>query len=112
MNITTQQRGKTLVAVIEGRVEGANSRQLHTHIKDIIKPDQQALLLDLGECTYISSAGLRVMLLLARACKQQGSKLVACSMSESVGEVFSVSGFDKLIQSYPTRDEALANLGD
>ena len=111
MDIHIQQQGETLIAAIEGRVDGASSRRLHTDLKAAIKPDDSTILLDLGQCNYISSAGLRVMLLIARSCKEQGAELVICSMSESVGEVFSVSGFDKLVRSYPTREEALAYLG-
>ena len=112
MDIHIQQQGKTLIAAVEGRVDGISSRQLHTDLKAAIKPDDSTMLLDLGECHYISSAGLRVMLLLARFCKDQDAELVICSMPESVGEVFSISGFDRLVRSYPTREEALADLGN
>ena len=111
MNIRTQQQGKTFIAIIEGRVDGATSRQFHDDLEAAITRENQAVLLDLEECGYISSAGLRVILLLARMCQKQGAELAICSMSEAVREVFSISGFKQLIASYPTREEALSNLG-
>ena len=61
--------------------------------------------------TYISSAGLRVVLLVAKTLQQQDAKLAVCSLSDSIREVFEISGFDKIVPVYASTGDAISGLG-
>ena len=52
---------------------------------------------DLGALDYLSSAGLRVLLSAAKEVRRRDGKIVLCSLTEFVKEIFEVSGFESLI---------------
>ena len=62
------------------------------------------------ELSYISSAGLRVVLVLAKRLKQAGGKLVIYGMQPHVREVFDISGFLAILNVTATRNEAVEQL--
>ena len=68
--------------------------------------------LDLEHLSYISSAGLRVILLVAQQLQGRAVKFSVCSLPESVREVFQISGFDQIISTYATRASALSAFGE
>ena len=107
MEIKVEREGGALVAMTEGRVDGANAREFHEALQSIIDETDRTVILDMGGLTYISSAGLRAILQTARTLKRQNGRLAVCALSDSVNEVFRVSGFDKIIDTYPSSDEAI-----
>lgn len=60
--------------------------------------------------SYISSAGIRTFLKVARRLRGGAVELVLCAMPEETRTVFQITGFDRIISIYPTRAEALACL--
>jgi anti-anti-sigma factor len=60
---------------------------------------------------YISSAGLRALLIVAKKAKSLDGALTLCGLRESVGRVMSVSGFDTLLGAHASVSEATAALG-
>ena len=99
-----------MIAKADGRVDGANALEFHEALEAAIGPDDQTMVLDFGGISYISSAGLRVVLLVAKTLQKQNAKMAVCSLSEPIREIFEISGFDKIIPVYPSRQEALAGL--
>ena len=65
------------------------------------------LILDFAGLDYISSAGLRMVLVVAKRLKQESGLLVLCGMQPHVREVFDISGFLAILNVEPTRSEAL-----
>ena len=109
-NLTIQCRLETrvLVARAVGRVDGVNALQFQDALSGLADNDLSALVLDLEELSYISSAGLRAILFAARQFEGKSVKLAVCSLRDSVGEVFRISGFDKIVSTYATQPEALS----
>ena len=60
--------------------------------------------------TFLSSSGLRILLMLARELKSTDGELRLCSMQPAVAEVFALTGFTQIFTIHRTRDEALAAL--
>ena len=110
MELRTDRDGGVLVARIDGRVDSVNAREFQDAFHAMIDECDRAVVLDLGRLTHISSAGLRVILLVATALREQNGKLTVCSLSGAVREVFKISGFDKIIPIHGTESEAIAAL--
>ena len=110
MEIKTEQKGGVLVALTEDRVDGSNAREFQDALQAVIQDAGSAFVLDMERLNYISSAGLRVILLIARTLQRQDTKFVICSLSDTVGEVFAISGFDKIVETHGTQAEAIAAL--
>ena len=69
-----------------------------------------SLILDLENLAYISSAGLRAILLITKSVKAKGANIALCTLPNQIEEVFNISGFDKIIPIYPTRQAAADSL--
>ena len=70
----------------------------------------QSVILDIGELSYISSAGLRVILLIARTLRAKEATFTICSPTESIREIFEISGFSQIIPIHNSQAEAVAAL--
>ena len=111
MEIQTERSDGTLIAKAEGRIDGVNARDFEEALKAAIQADDGTVVLDLENLSYISSAGLRVILLIAKTLRKRDSDLMLCSLSDPIREVFEISGFDKIIPVHASREDALAAAG-
>ena len=110
MDVTTKRQDGVLSARVGGRIDGSNAVEFEEAIKTAIEESDRAVIMDFERLTYISSAGLRAILLTAKALGNRNAKFALCSLSGQIREVFEMSGFDKIIAMYPSRVEALASL--
>ena len=69
------------------------------------------MILDLQNLSYISSAGLRVILLISKQLQGKGATFGVCSLSNAISEVFQISGFDKIIPTHAAQADALSAIG-
>ncbi len=97
MEIDIARAGETVTAAITGRVDGSNAREFQDTLIGAIEETDRDVVLDFANLTYISSAGLRAVLLAAKSLARQEAKLQVRALSTSVREVFETSGFDKII---------------
>ncbi len=94
----------------KGRIDSATGPAFEKDVLLQIEEGRRRLLLDFAELVYISSAGLRIVLLAAKRMKTAGGKLALCSLNPQIAEVFEISGFNRILDIHPTRDAALSTL--
>ncbi len=112
MEISTERVGTALIVMpSENRVDGTNARDFQVGLEAAIEETDSAVIFDAETLTYISSAGLRAILLVVKSINRRGGKFAVCSLSDPIREIFSISGFDNIIPIEATRDEALAAVG-
>jgi len=66
------------------------------------------MVLDLSAVDYVSSAGLRVLLVVAKRLRAVGGRLILCAVQSQVKEVLDISGLSSVFPVCPSRAEALA----
>ena len=109
MEISREMReGISVIAPI-GRVDSNTARDLEAVLLPAFDAES-SIVVDFSQLTYISSAGLRVLLMAAKQSKARGRPLALSGMTGPVNEVFTISGFAKLFQIHPTTDVAIAAL--
>ena len=91
MTITKKQENEKLTIAIGGRLDTTTAPQLETEIKSSLDNIKE-LVFDIKELEYISSAGLRVLLTAQKTMNKQG-KMAVTGASETVMEIFEVTGF-------------------
>jgi anti-sigma B factor antagonist len=105
--------GDVVIVAVSGRVDHATAEQfraeLWPHVQGCAAGGDR-LLLDLAGLEYISSAGLRVLMLAWRQAKAREGTLVVCSLQPIVREIFQISRFDVVFHVVPDREAALAEL--
>ncbi|MFC4278992.1 STAS domain-containing protein [Achromobacter aloeverae] len=110
MSLNIARIGSIIVVSPEGQINSANAAAIEAELIALVDAGQRQAVLDLSRLNYLSSAGLRVILVLAKRLKQQDGALVLCGMSSQVREVFDVSGFLAILAVTDTREQAIARL--
>lgn len=95
MTITDIKNGNELTLKIEGSINTTTAPELESHISAAID-DISKLVLDFKEVSYISSAGLRVLLTTRKNMAQKG-ELLLCNVNADVMEIFEVTGFNEIL---------------
>ena len=99
-----------LIAIVLGRIDGSNANEFQSVLEAGINSTDQALLLDFEQVSYISSAGLRVGLVMAKQFNKPGKQFGICSLSDPVRGVIVISGFNRIIPIYESRDAAIERI--
>ena len=73
-----------------------------------VTPAGTRVILDLSGLEYISSAGLRVLLIVAKKVQQAQGKVALCGLTPNVREIFAISGFDAIFSIQPDAAAAIA----
>jgi anti-anti-sigma factor len=109
MQIFTNKERDNLVLEIKGRIDAVTSPKLEEECQGWIDQGEKALVMDLGGVEYISSAGLRTILILARKLNGSGRGIRFCGLRGMVQEVFTISGFNSLFPVFTSVTEALGH---
>ena len=108
LTVRGEQRDQVLIAKAGGRVDGTNARDFQDALETLLREDVAGVVLDLEDLSYISSAGLRVILLISKQLQGKSAKFGVCSLSSSISEVFQISGFDKIIPTHVAQADAIS----
>jgi anti-anti-sigma factor len=113
MELSPQPAGSALVLHPAGRIDhthaDAFSGALAPHVRNCVAGGT-ALVIDMTQVSYISSIGLRVLMVAIKEVKPKGGRMVLAGLAPLVLEVFKISRFDMLFQIYPASTDALAAL--
>jgi anti-anti-sigma factor len=110
MEIGEARQSGVIVLTPHGRIDTTTAGALETRLASALTGASPQLVVDLSGVDYISSAGLRVLLVAARRVQATGGRLALCSMGQPVRQVFQLAGFLPLFTIQDTRDQAVAGL--
>lgn len=110
MAVDFERNEGNIVIQTPARVDSSNALQFQEDMSGVIDTGDAVVVLDMGRLSYISSAGLRVILQVAKTTRRQNAGFAVCGLSPTVREVFEISGFDQVIAIHPSPGEALAAL--
>jgi anti-anti-sigma factor len=94
----------------KGRIDSATAAAFESQCAALIEEGPNRIVLDFAQVDYISSAGLRAVLIAAKKARTLGGALTLCGLRDNVKEVMSVSGFDALLGAHPGVEDAIAAL--
>ncbi len=108
MEISTRHDGRSMVFTLQGRLDVLSAPHLERQAMEELERGERDFILDLAGVEYLSSAGLRTFLMLAKKLQAQKGSMIICGLSGGVKEVFEVSGFVKIFNVCPTLGDAQA----
>ncbi len=103
MDIEQEKTGEVLVVAPSGRIDSTTSDTLDQALSRAVESGERRLLVDFDRVSYISSAGLRVLLVAAKRLRAERGALVLCALGEPVRQVFDLAGFLPLFTIEATR---------
>ena len=95
MEIIKTLNGDELTITLKGELNSTNSNQLEAVVNESLK-GIKSLVFDFTELNYISSAGLRILLVSKKVMDKQG-KMVVRHPNESVVDIFEITGFKDIL---------------
>ncbi len=94
------------IVEIIGQLNGINSEKAEKEISALLIKNSR-LVFEMSQCDYISSAGLRVLLITAKKLKLNDGHAVTCGLIEEVKDVMEMTGFDNMFNNYENLEEAV-----
>jgi anti-anti-sigma factor len=110
VELTERRTGKTVVLAPAGRIDMATADQFRERLIPLISSAAAAgesVVLDFSGVDYISSAGLRVLMLAAKEARSSGGRIAVAALQPLVNEIFQISRFDKVVACHVGVNDAL-----
>ena len=110
MEITNHAHGDTIVVAPAGRVDHATAADFERAVVpllDAAKGSRAGLVFDLERVTYVSSVGLRVLMIASKKLRARGARVAVAAMQPVVAEILEICRFSAVVEVFTTVDEAL-----
>ncbi|MEO7729313.1 MAG: STAS domain-containing protein [Burkholderiales bacterium] len=107
LELSDKQVDSAAILTVTGRIDMATSDAFSERVLAMLAK-RLPLVVDFSGVDYISSAGLRVLMLASKESRRSGTKLAIGALQPVVLEIFQISRFDKLLPCHPTVEAALA----
>ena len=105
------EAGATIVDAA-GKLDTLTAKSFESHLKTHVETGSGPLLVDMSRIDYVSSFGLRSILIIAKQMAPYGRKFILCAPNPSVLDVLRVSGFLKVIAVSESIGQALAEIAE
>jgi anti-anti-sigma factor len=94
----------------KGRIDATNAAAAESEVLAVLDRSGPSVVIEMSKVAYLSSAGLRVLLVAAKSARSRGGKAIVVAPQAAVMEVLAMSGFDKIIPIADTLETAGAML--
>jgi anti-sigma B factor antagonist len=110
MDIQVKQADKVTIVAINGEIDGNTAPQAQEAILAQAQPNCK-MILDMSGVKYMSSAGLRLLLVTYRTINAKGGKVVLVGLSENLADTMAITGFLDFLTHRDTLEAGIAALG-
>ncbi len=110
MEIQTRKEKGGVVVSVKGRMDAVTAPEFEKNVIDLISKGEKIFVLNFVGLDYISSAGLRSILTIAKKLKEKEGKILFAGLRGPVEEVFKVSGFPSMFKVFDSEESALREI--
>ncbi len=108
MKISNIGRKKDFIVIaVEGRMDAVSAPEFEKFLNNLIADGAIRIIVNFEALDYISSAGLRSVLITAKKIQSKGGEILVVSLRDTVKEIFEISGFSTIIPIHGSVDTAL-----
>ena len=109
MQFESRYFGSIPVAAPAGRLDQSAATAFEQALLPLLDDSSAAgLVVDLGQVEYISSVGLRVLMIAAKQMRARKARIAAATLQPIVAEIFAISRFDSVFEVFPSVRDALS----
>ena len=99
MSVHRSELGENLwIIEARGRLDASGAPDLQLQLEGLLDHGQPLLAVDFSRVSYISSSGLKVLLIALRRARRLGGDVKLFGLRDRVREVFDMAGFDAVFQ--------------
>jgi anti-anti-sigma factor len=110
MHITEERQPGVFILGLSKRLDGSTAKIVEERILRVIDGGEHHLVIDLAQLEYVSSAGLRVLLIAARRLQSKNGRLALSGPTDHVRKVFDIAGVSSFLTIHASRDEAIRHV--
>ena len=103
----SEAHGSALVARPRGRIDEATADDFLEQLTNAVEGDARTVIVDLHDIAYMSSRGLRALILAQRAAKDNGTAIVLARPNTLMREILAISRYDMIFRVTESVEEAL-----
>ena len=107
MEIQLQESGQACIVSVSGKLDALSAGDYEKAVSQLIADGKTRLVVDFAQLSYISSAGLRVLLSTAKQLKPKGGEALFANLQDGVRDVFEMTGFSSILGIHPSVKAAL-----
>ena len=110
MTVTVERNDNIKIIALDGQIDVATSDTTRDEVIALL--EKKPTIIKMPKVTYVSSSGLRALLLIAKTAKSKGIKIIYAEAVPEVVDVLQMTGFIKMLHCVPTLADALKELGE
>ncbi|NOX33055.1 MAG: STAS domain-containing protein [Deltaproteobacteria bacterium] len=99
ITITIEKQAKSSIVHVSGKIDATTADELENAMVELLEEQEKNIILDMEGTNYISSAGLRVLIVIAKQMYDSGH-FCLCNASDNVQEIIQMSGFNVFMSIY------------
>ncbi len=107
VELKEEKKGDILILRFKGRLDAISAPSAERKVFEAINNGVTKFIVDFSGVTYLSSAGMRMLLSTSKKLKTLSGKLILCSVSVGVMDVLKMSGFDHVLEITATEKEGV-----
>jgi len=104
-----KEKNMKIISIV-GKMDAISAPEFEDKMGEWLEQGENSFIISLGEVNYMSSAGLRSILIVAKKLKEQDGRLIFVDIREEVQKIFRISGFSSMIPTYESLEVALENI--
>jgi anti-anti-sigma factor len=108
LDVVTEASGNVRIVHVTGKLDTNAAEAFDARLRELVDGGNALLVLDLAHVTYVSSMGLRSLIMIAKIVKGKGGTLALAAPTPTVREVLDIAGFTSIFSIAATTEEALA----
>ena len=111
MEIGEQRQGDVTILTPVGRINNDTSAEFQSRLLDRVGSTPSKILIDFSAVEYISSAGLRALMVASKQSTANNGHLAVAALTPMVKEIFTISRFSMVVKVFDTTADAIASFG-
>jgi len=110
MEISVRKEKNVSVVSVTGRMDAVTAPEFEKNLSELMSKGEKKFLVNLAGLEYISSAGLRSILVIAKQSKAGQGEVIFSGLRGPVEEVFKISGFHSIFKVFESEETALKQI--
>jgi len=104
LKVSVERNDDIKIIALDGQLDVSTSDLVREEVLSLFEDKPTIIFME--KCSYVSSSGLRSLLIMAKTAKAKGMKLVFAAPIAEVIDVFEMTGFIKMLKCVPTIEDA------
>lgn len=107
MEISDHEENTITVILVKGRLDASTAPQLQSYFEERLSISRRLFVLNLQDVDYVSSGGLRVLLIMTKKVNAIGGGIVLSNLHPFVEDLLTMAGFNKLLLAAASVEDAV-----